>query len=160
MLFITEALSYTGYRIHEGSKFCWKCFGKNAYAIDFVEKEDEAEYSVTVVYDLETKEVYSLELSYYVPDERSQTWMWIDKNYRERYEKERLENYISDDTDEYRLPKKELLRAIADILPQENRVNYYAKLSKPDLKKLTSATLKKELTSTEWLHSYFNKLLK
>lgn len=59
MITLKQWMELVGYRITEGSEYQWKCFGPNAYILDFWNGQSDVEsVSSTVVFDTVTQVVY------------------------------------------------------------------------------------------------------
>lgn len=63
---IEEWLESIDYKVVDGAKFEWKCYGENAYAISWQfplnDYDNVIDYYSTVRFDTETKDVYSIEV--------------------------------------------------------------------------------------------------
>ena len=58
------------YRITEGGKFMWSCYGPNTYVID---SDNEDHSTVSVIFDTETQQIYQLEAHDY-DNRRAYRW--------------------------------------------------------------------------------------
>lgn len=72
------------YRVTEGSDFSWDCFGSNAYSLSSWNGDHDG-YSLNVIFDTRTQEVYSVEACDY---KNSRAYRFINPNYRKDYEQE------------------------------------------------------------------------
>lgn len=64
MITMKEFLDAIGYRITEGSRYCWDCFGPNARYLDSTDDH----YSASAIFDAETQEIYRVEITDNVKD--------------------------------------------------------------------------------------------
>lgn len=89
MIQIKDYMEVIGYRITEGSDFCWGCFGNNAYRLDSWSGAwrdlDEQPYTIGMVFDLNDQTVYQLEAHDY-NNERS--YRWTHPDYKEDHDNE------------------------------------------------------------------------
>lgn len=61
MITLKEFLEIVGYRITEGSRYCWECFGPNAYTLDsWTGREVDNEYLMSITFDQRTQVVYTV----------------------------------------------------------------------------------------------------
>ena len=88
---IKDFMEVTGYRITEGSDFCWSCFGPSAYQLDSWNGEQDG-YSVSIVFDRETQVVYQAHLYDYLHD---RSYRWQNPVYSSDYEYEAKERGIN-----------------------------------------------------------------
>ena len=61
MVTLKEWMEVVGYRITEGSTFCWDCYGSNAYCLDSWDGRHEDGHSFTIIFDTRTQEVYEVQ---------------------------------------------------------------------------------------------------
>ena len=81
-MLIKDFFEAIDYRITEGSDFCWKCYGDNAYCIDSWNGEhDETGYSASCTFDKKTQEVYQLEVWDYGLHGTPRQYRWINPDY-------------------------------------------------------------------------------
>ena len=76
MITLKNFMDVTGYRVTEGSDFCWSCFGSRAYRLDSWSgawTDGQEGYTISVVFDLENQTVYQFEAWDYVSD-RAYRW--------------------------------------------------------------------------------------
>jgi hypothetical protein len=57
MISLKEFMEIIDYKITEGSEYCWKCYGPNAYRLDSWNQEQEG-YTVSIVFDTRTHLIY------------------------------------------------------------------------------------------------------
>jgi len=53
MISLKEFMEIIDYKITEGSEYCWKCYGPNAYRLDSWNQDQEG-YTVSIVFDTRT----------------------------------------------------------------------------------------------------------
>ena len=82
MITLKEWMEVSNYRITEGSDYCWKCFGPNAYSLDSWSGDQEG-YSLTVLFDTKTQEVYQVEAHDYA---RSRSYRRTNPEYLRQFE--------------------------------------------------------------------------
>jgi hypothetical protein len=82
---LKKVLKLFDYRITEGGKFLWKCFGDNVWTLDFNSAEDYRN-GVSVTYDTVTTKVYYMTFSCAAGDT---SYTWVDPDYEVAYGKER-----------------------------------------------------------------------
>ena len=61
MITLKEFLEIVGHRITEGSEYGWICFGPNAYTLDSWSGDNVNGYSLHIIFDTRTQEVYQIE---------------------------------------------------------------------------------------------------
>ena len=64
MLNLKDFMTAVGYRITEGSEFCWDCYGNKAYSLDSWNGDVDG-YSATVIFDTATQVVYEMQVNDY-----------------------------------------------------------------------------------------------
>lgn len=82
MINMKQWMELVGYRITEGSDYCWDCFGRNAYTLDAWDGDNEEGYSVSITFDTKTQEVYQVEIHDY---KRSNAYRLLNPDYRKAY---------------------------------------------------------------------------
>jgi hypothetical protein len=82
MITLQDFLEISGYRITEGSKFGWQCFGDQAWHL---ESWEDNRYSLSVVMDLETQVIYMAEAHDYGLD---RSMRWINPEFEDVYRAE------------------------------------------------------------------------
>lgn len=83
---LKKVLKMFDYRISEGSKFLWQCFGNNVWTLDF-NNPDDYRNSVSVVYDTITTKVYYMSFSCAnAPDDGY--FSWVDPEYEVAHRRE------------------------------------------------------------------------
>ena len=87
-------MEVTGYRITEGSDFCWQCFGPNAYRLDSWSGawDDSTEgYTISIVFDNIAQIVYCVEAHDYV---RNRSYRWTNPKYKAAHDSEAAQRNI------------------------------------------------------------------
>ena len=87
-------MEVTGYRITEGSDFCWQCFGPNAYRLDSWSGawDDTSEgYTIGIVFDTITQVVYQVEAHDYL---RARSYRWTNPKYKADHDSEAAQRNI------------------------------------------------------------------
>lgn len=80
---IEDFLKAIHYKISEGTKFQWECFGKNARIIDY--GGEDPRYDISCTFDYITGEVFILDFYDY---DREVEYRFINPNYRDAYDSE------------------------------------------------------------------------
>ena len=75
------------YRITNGDKFLWHCFGGNAYCIDHWDGSHSG-FSASIIFDTATQQTYSLSVYDY---QRNRAYRWIHPDYRNQHHDEASE---------------------------------------------------------------------
>lgn len=60
MITLKEWMEIVGYRITEGSDYCWDCYGPNAYSLDSWSGSNDG-HSFTIIFDNKTQVVYEVQ---------------------------------------------------------------------------------------------------
>lgn len=81
---IKDFMEITNYRITEGSKYCWQCFGDDAHQLDSWNQNQDG-HSISMVFDTKTQEVYTLEAYDY---SASNAYRWVNPTYVDAFKKE------------------------------------------------------------------------
>lgn len=87
MQLIERFMQAISYRITNGTKFTWNCFGKNAYCLDYWNNNQDG-YSASITFDTETQTAYCLEVCDY---QRNRAYRWINPDYRAAHDAEAKE---------------------------------------------------------------------
>jgi len=78
MLTIKEWMELVDYRITEGSDYCWRCFGTDAYSLSSWNGDHEG-WSFNIVFDTKTQTVYTVEVCDY---KNSRAYRMINPDYK------------------------------------------------------------------------------
>ena len=84
MITMKEWMELIGYRITEGSDYCWQCYGSNAHCLDSWNGEQDG-HSFTVIFDTKDQTVYEVQAHDYVHD---RAYRMINPNFQKKYKKE------------------------------------------------------------------------
>lgn len=84
MITIKDFMETIEYRITEGSEYCWKCFGKNAFQIDSWSGDVDG-YTVSIVFDNKTQIVYQANAYDY---KRNRFYRLFNPHYEQAYRNE------------------------------------------------------------------------
>jgi hypothetical protein len=104
MINMKQWMELVGYRITEGSAYCWQCFGPNAYTLDAWDGDNEEGYSLCIVFDTKTQEVYQVEVHDY---KRKNAYRFTNPEYRDAHTKEeRVRGAV--DFDDYKITDLEV----------------------------------------------------
>ena len=68
MIDLKQWMEACEYKITEGSRFCWDCFGHYAYTLDSWDGKHEDGHTLTITFDTETQVVYKVEAYDYAND--------------------------------------------------------------------------------------------
>ena len=89
------------YRITEGSEYCWKCFGPDAYRLDSW-NGDQSGHTVGILFDTKTQVTYQFEACDY---KNNRAYRWTNPDYKQAHDDEAkiqargFENQAWDDVD-------------------------------------------------------------
>ena len=84
MITMKEWMELIGYRITEGSDYCWQCYGSNAHALDSWNGEQDG-HSFTVIFDTKDQTVYEVQAHDYVHD---RAYRMINPDFQKKNRKE------------------------------------------------------------------------
>lgn len=87
-------MEVTGYRITEGSDYCWQCFGPNAYRLDSWSgawDNSTEDYTIGIVFDTITQIVYQVEAHDYC---RNRSYRWTNPKYKADHDSEAAQRNI------------------------------------------------------------------
>lgn len=83
-LTLRDFMEVVNYRITEGDRYGWTCYGPNAYTMDSWNGDHDG-HSLSVVFDTATQTVYEMSACDY---KRSRAYRWIHPAYRNAYNNE------------------------------------------------------------------------
>mgnify|MGYP000538213083 CR=1 FL=1 len=161
MLTLKEWIEVVGYRITEGSDYCWNCYGPNAYQLDSWNGEQNG-YSFTISFDTITQVVYEVQAHDYANNRayrlRNPDYIKAhddEANYRDCSINEAWEdvNYVDLETSEDWMSKAESIIAGEDY---DTRVEIPLTLDKDQLYQLMQAAHENDMT----LNQFVEKLLR
>ena len=84
MITMKEWMELVGYRITEGSDYCWQCYGSNAYALDSWNGEHDG-HSFTIIFDTEDQTVYEVQAHDYV---HQRAYRMVNEDFAKKMQKE------------------------------------------------------------------------
>lgn len=161
MITIKDFMQVVDYRITEGSPYCWRCYGDNAYQLDSWNGDNQEGHSVGIVFDTATQVVYEMDVSDYKND---RAYRWINPNYRAAFRAESKErgvdantawdctDYIDIEVGEDMLEKT---AAIVAGVEYDTRVSVPVDLDDSEILHLALAAHKEDVT----LNVYIGKIL-
>jgi len=84
MITMKEWMEIVGYRITEGSDYCWECFGTHAYTLDSW-NGDQNGHSFSITFDTKTQEVFEVMAHDY---KHQRAYRMINPDYAKKHKKE------------------------------------------------------------------------
>jgi hypothetical protein len=81
-LMLPDVASLLGWRIYDGTKHMWTCYGPNARYLDFRDQDDDPLWQVTLIFDTETSRVIEISAYRDHDPEPWHPWRWIDPEFR------------------------------------------------------------------------------
>lgn len=117
MITLKQFMDAVGYRITEGSDYCWDCYGPKAHCLDSWNGDQDG-HSLTIIFDTNTQEVYEVQAHDY---SNSRAYRLINPMYVEQHRSEGIVrgcdineawedvNYIDLETEEDWLEKAEAI---------------------------------------------------
>lgn len=160
MITIKDFMQAVNYRITEGSQYCWRCYGGNAYQLDSW-NGDHNGHNVGIVFDTTTQVVYEMNVCDY---SNNRAYRWINPDYLATFLKESAEhginaniawdytNYIGIEVAEDILEKA---AAVVAGIDYDTRVSVPVDLDDSELLQLALAAHKEDVT----LNQYIGKIL-
>lgn len=154
MITLKDFLEVTQYKITDGSKFEWDCYGSNAHILDCVSL---TEYSASVVFDTTDQTIYEATVCDF---ENERAYRLIHPDYKKEYEAEADKRgidgdqawdqvkYVDLETDEDFLEK---LHGIINDLDYDDRVVVPVDVDPKTLYKLMLAAHKQDLTLNQFM---------
>ena len=164
MLTIKEFMELIEYRITEGSDYCWRCFGDNAYSISSWNGDQDG-WSFAVVFDTKTQCVYTVEACDYKND---RAYRMINPEYRSAYEAESKQfghsaNEAWDDVDYVDLETVEDFviksQAIKDGVDYDTRVEIVLDLTDEEIKTLMARAHEADLTVNQFVEQVLQQYI-
>jgi hypothetical protein len=100
MITLKDFMETVDYKITEGSEYCWRCYGDNAYRLDSWNQDQEG-HTVSIIFDTRTHVVYEATAYDY---SRERAYRLINPDYKDAHSQEAtsrdiLENQAWDDVD-------------------------------------------------------------
>jgi hypothetical protein len=84
MITMKEWMELVGYRITEGSDYCWECYGTHAYSLDSWNGDHDG-HSFCITFDQKTQEVYEVQAHDYL---HQRAYRMINPDYVKKHKKE------------------------------------------------------------------------
>lgn len=84
MITLRQFMEVVGYRITEGSNYCWNCYGDRAYSLDSWDGDQDG-HSLTITFDTVTQEVYEVQAHDY---RRNRAYRLINPEYKAAHDSE------------------------------------------------------------------------
>ena len=84
MITMQEWMEVVGYRITEGSDYCWECYGTHAYTLDSWNQDHDG-HSFSITFDTKTQEVYEVMAHDY---KHQRAYRMINPDYYKKHKKE------------------------------------------------------------------------
>lgn len=84
MITMKEWMEIVNYRITEGSDYCWKCYGDNAYILDSWNGEQDG-HSFVIIFDTKTQEVFEVQAHDYV---HNRAYRMVNPDFQKKLKKE------------------------------------------------------------------------
>jgi uncharacterized protein (DUF4415 family) len=91
MITLKQWMEVVEYRVTEGSEYCWKCYGYDAYALDSWNGNNEG-HSFTVIFDTKTQVVYEVQAHDY---KNNRAYRMINPEFVEANRKEAEQKNVS-----------------------------------------------------------------
>ena len=146
MISLKKALQIGNYKITEGHKYLWSCYGYNARFLDFVDKD------FNIIYDARNQKVYEASIT-----DGNTTYKLFNKKYRDAYYTEANARDVSDDFIELETVNDFISKATAIImgLDYDKRIELEVNIPNDDLLILLLDAHKKDMT----FNDYISKIL-
>lgn len=93
MITIKDFMELVEFKITEGSKYCWECFGPNAYALDSW-SGDQNGHSAGIVFDTEDQTVYQASVYDY---RNNRAYRMINPDYKASHDEEAASRNVDAD---------------------------------------------------------------
>ncbi len=88
---IKDFLDLINYKISEGSKYCWQCFGENAFCFDYWDRENDI--AAGMIFDTETHVVYHVTTA---NEQTDIAYRWTHPDWRKTYAQEVIDRGVPD----------------------------------------------------------------
>ena len=154
------------YRVTEGSDYCWKCFGSNAYRLDSWNGEQNG-HTVGILFDTKTQETYQLEACDY---KNNRAYRWTNPAYKKAHDEEGmiqapgLENQAWDDVDYVDLEVLEdfiaKAEAIRDGRDYDERVTMPIDISDEDFAQIARMAHDRDITFNQMVEHILREEIK
>lgn len=164
MITIKDFMECIDYKITEGSEYSWKCFGKDAYSLDYWTGDNDNGHSIGVTFDRKTHVVYQMTICDYAND-RAYCWThpdWI-KQYQQEADRKLAGQYAWGDVKYINIDlSEEILEKainIAKELPYDTRITVSVDLPKEELFDLMSMAHEKDITLNQLVEEILVEVL-
>ena len=164
MITLKDFMELIEYRITEGSDYCWRCFGDNAYSISSWNGDQDG-WSFAVVFDTKTQCVYTVEACDY---KNNRAYRMINPEYRGAYEAESKQfghsaneawdavNYVDLETVEDFVTKSQAIKAGVDY---DTRVEIELDLTEEEIKTLMARAHEADLTVNQFVEQVLQQYI-
>lgn len=165
MITIKDFNQITDHRVTEGSKYCWNCYGPNAYYLDYCNGDYAKGFGVTVIFDTNTQQVYEATVCDY---KNNRAYRKIDPNFVSNYRNEAETrqsspnqawdnvDYIDLELDEDFLEKA---KAIANGVDYDTRVMITIDLPSDTLFELMIQAHERDITVNQYVEKILKKFI-
>jgi hypothetical protein len=90
MITLKDFMETVGYRITEGSDYCWNCYGSDAYCLDSWNGDQDG-HSLTIIFDTRTQEVYEVQAHDYL---NRRAYRYFNPDYKPNHDNEATDRGI------------------------------------------------------------------
>lgn len=161
MITLKEFMEVVGFKITEGSDYCWNCYGPNAYRLDSWNQDQEG-HTVSIVFDTRTHVVYEATAYDY---KRNRAYRLINPNYVQAHKDEAQSRNVEinqawDDVNYIDLETNDdfIQKALAIVADEDYDTRVEVPLTLPDESLFELMKLAHEADMT--LNQYVEKLLR
>ena len=84
MITLKEWMELVDYKITEGSKYCWECYGPNAYSLDSWNGDHEG-HSFSIIFDTKDQTVYEVQAHDYL---HNRAYRVVNEDFAKKMKKE------------------------------------------------------------------------
>ena len=84
MITLKEWMELVDYKITEGSKYCWECYGPNAYSLDSWNGDHEG-HSFSIIFDTKDQTVYEVQAHDYL---HNRAYRMVNEDFAKKMKKE------------------------------------------------------------------------
>lgn len=166
MITIKDFMELVEYRITEGSKYCWDCFGPNAYSLDSWNGEHNG-HSAGIVFDTEDQTVYQVSVYDY---RNNRAYRMINSTHAPQHMMEATErnvnadqawddvNYVDLDVDEDFLDKARAI--IAGEVDYDTRIQVPLDLSDDMLYNMMKLAHEQDVTLNQFVEQILQQAIK
>jgi hypothetical protein len=164
MITLKEWMELVSYRITEGSEYCWRCYGTEAYSLDSWNGDQDG-HSFTVIFDKGNQTVYEVTVCDYAND---RAYRMINPDYKFDYDNEAQNrgvdrdqawdevNYTDLETDEDFMTKAQ---AIIAGEPYDTRISIPINLPDDEMLVLMTMAHERDMTFNDFVEDIIRKAL-